>query len=240
MLALGLLLLLWGQSALELEVPHGDGAVLQVLPSVSVDSVDLEAQGVEVVRGDLGQHLAPKGVAAALEDLAGDPEVLVLDLLLGVDLTPDEVRVVPEKGDDRVVTVNKHVGGVGDRNHSLRVEVGGGVVWEFLVPGVHFVAEHLGLVDVVLVRVDGVGEDGVGELLSELCDFARRDAVDFHAEGHGEGGLVLQQGDLVDDGAVQLGRGGAGVHHVRIQIRKELGLQAVDGLPDTPVGPSEG
>lgn len=75
-LALGLGLLC-GHAGLELEVPHGQCAVVHLFPVLCVDAVDLDAEGVEVQGGDLGEDLAAEGVAAVLEDLLGDLEVAV-------------------------------------------------------------------------------------------------------------------------------------------------------------------
>ena len=96
---LGLLFLLGGQARLDLEGQHSHGAVLQVLPALSVDPLDLDAEGVEVVGGDFGEHLAPEHLAAPLEDLLGDLEVLVVHALLRVNVAPNQVGIVPEEGD---------------------------------------------------------------------------------------------------------------------------------------------
>jgi hypothetical protein len=75
---------------------------------------------------------------------------------------------------------------------------------ELPVPLKHGVAEPLGLAVGHRVGAAGLGQDGACVLLLELSDFARGDAVDFDAQRDREVGLVSQDGDLVDDGAVEL------------------------------------
>ena len=112
---------------------------------------------------------------------------------------------------------------------------------ELLVPLKHGVAEPLGLAVGLRVGAAGLGQDGACVLLAELSDFARGDAVDFDAQSDREVGLVLSQdGDLVDDGAVELVGGDFGVHGLRAEVGEELELQAVDRLPDAAVRVGEG
>jgi hypothetical protein len=111
---------------------------------------------------------------------------------------------------------------------------------ELLVPLKHGVAEPLGLAAGHRVGAAGLGQDGACVLLAELSDFARGDAVDFDAQRDREVGLVSQDGDLVDDGAVELVGGDVGVHCLRAEVGEELELQAVDRLPDAAAGVGEG
>jgi len=237
---LGLLLLLWGGVGVNAERAHGNGAILEVLPALCVNAVDLYAEGVEVVRGDLGEDLPPEGVAAALEDLLCYFEVLVVNALLRVDIAADEVGVMPEQGDHRVHAVHKDKRLVVDRDHAVGVEVGGGVVGELPMPLVHVVVEAFRPIDHLLGGRLSLGEDSVSILLPQLRDLARRDAVNLNTQGHWEAGLVLEEGDLVNHCAVELVGGGACVGCVGVDVREELELEAVDGLPEPSVGPSQG
>ena len=108
------------------------------------------------------------------------------------------------------------------------------------MPFVHVFAEGFCLVDALRIRIVRVRQDRVCILLSQLSHLLRLDAVDVDAERDGERGLVLEEGDFVDDGGVELRGGGGGVHGFRIQVSKEFELKAVDGLPKTPVRPGEG
>ncbi len=69
MLALCLLFLFWGHTRFYLEIPHGQTPVPQVLPALRVDPMDLQAECVEIVRGDLGQNSLPQDIAARLKQL---------------------------------------------------------------------------------------------------------------------------------------------------------------------------
>ena len=136
-----------------------------------------------------------------------------------------------QEGDDRVHAVDEHEWLVVDRDDALGIEVGSGVLWEFPVPFVHVLAEGFGLVHALWGGVVGMGQDSVGVLLAEFGHFFRLDAVDVHAERDGEGGLVLEDADLVDDGGVELGGGCGGIHRFGVEVGEEFELKAVDGLP---------
>ena len=146
-----------------------------------VDPVDLHAECVQIVGGDARENLASQGVAAALQDLLGDFKILTVDPFLRVDITPYQMGVVTQEGDDRVLAINKHKGLVVDRDDPVVVEVGRGVLGELLVPFVHFVVETLGFIDCLRGRGVGFGQDGVGVLLAQLGDLSWRYAIHLDA-----------------------------------------------------------
>ena len=108
------------------------------------------------------------------------------------------------------------------------------------MPFIHVIVEVFRAVDDLLCGRLGLWQNGVCILLPEFSDLPWWDAVDFYPQRDGKCGLVLEQGDLMNHGAVELIGCSAGVCRVRVQIGEELELETVDRLPEPPMGSRQG
>ena len=141
---------------------------------------------------------------------------------------------MPEQHDDRVVLVHEDVRAALDLEDALAVDVGRGVLGEFLAPLVALLCADVALVQHVRHADDGVGQDGVGVPVAHVGLLVGRDALDVDAHRHGEGRAVLDQLHLVDERGAELVRGdlgvGVGAHAEHAQ------LHALDGAPHARLG----
>jgi hypothetical protein len=158
----------------------------------------------------------------------------VINLLLVVDVAPDQVGVVPQQADDRVVLVHEDVRAALDLEDALAVDVGRRVLREVLAPLVALLGAHVALVEHVGHADDGVREDRVGVPVAHVGLLVGRDALDVDAHGDGEGRAVLEQLHLVDERCPELVRGdlgvGVGAH------AEDPQLHALDRAPHAGLG----